>query len=144
MGRKIRTEAEWRDRENASENISCAATGKLSRRNWERPTNRLSRWKSFNRRSRRQILPRNLSTRGPTRARNGLSRLPTAAAEYGVIRTYLDWLVSLPWSRRPGDVAMSRSQGAGRNHYGLKGSQRTHRRVSCSSQARCQAQFYVY
>jgi ATP-dependent Lon protease len=34
---------------------------------------------------------------------NRLERLPAAAAEYGVIRTYLEWLVDLPWHQRSDD-----------------------------------------
>jgi ATP-dependent Lon protease len=32
-----------------------------------------------------------------------LAHLPSAAAEYGVIRTYLDWMVALPWSKSTED-----------------------------------------
>lgn len=51
-----------------------------------------------------------------------LSRLPTAAAEYGVIRTYLDWLISLPWSKNTVDnldIAHAREV-LNQDHYGLK------------------------
>jgi ATP-dependent Lon protease len=33
-----------------------------------------------------------------------LSKMPAAAAEYTVSRTYLDWLVALPWARRTDEV----------------------------------------
>ncbi|HET9589273.1 MAG TPA: endopeptidase La [Anaerolineales bacterium] len=51
-----------------------------------------------------------------------LARLPTAAAEYGVIRTYLDWLVSLPWSKSTQDnleIPHAR-QILDKDHYGLQ------------------------
>ncbi len=51
-----------------------------------------------------------------------LARLPAAAAEYGVIRTYLDWLVSLPWSALTEDnldIAHAREV-LDRDHYGLE------------------------
>ncbi|MBL8088870.1 MAG: endopeptidase La [Anaerolineales bacterium] len=51
-----------------------------------------------------------------------LSRLPTAAAEYGVIRTYLDSLVSLPWSvttKDNLDIAHARKV-LNKDHYGLE------------------------
>ena len=51
-----------------------------------------------------------------------LSKLPVAAAEYGVIRTYLDWLTSLPWSQSTTDnldIAHARRV-LDEDHYGLK------------------------
>ena len=51
-----------------------------------------------------------------------MARLPTAAAEYGVIRTYLDWLVSLPWSLITADnldIAHARDV-LDQDHYGLE------------------------
>jgi len=51
-----------------------------------------------------------------------LTKLPTAAAEYGVIRTYLDWLVELPWSKATEDnldIKHAREI-LEKDHYGLE------------------------
>lgn len=51
-----------------------------------------------------------------------LSKLPSSSAEYGVIRTYLDWLVDLPWqkvSEENLDIAHARKI-LDQDHYGLE------------------------
>jgi len=51
-----------------------------------------------------------------------LSKLPPAAAEYGVIRTYLDWILSLPWSVTTADnldIAHARAV-LDEDHYDLE------------------------
>lgn len=66
-----------------------------------------------------------MSEEGEKQARrelDRLSRLPTAAAEYGVIRTYLDWLVSIPWNKLTQDnldIAHAREV-LNTDHYGLE------------------------
>src|SRR5512138_79747 len=51
-----------------------------------------------------------------------LSRLPPAAAEYGVIRGYLDWLVELPWSKGTQDNLDIRHarEILDKDHFGLQ------------------------
>jgi ATP-dependent Lon protease len=51
-----------------------------------------------------------------------LERLPAAAAEYGVIRTYLDWLATLPWGvTTPDDLDLDRAQQIlDEDHYDLE------------------------
>jgi ATP-dependent Lon protease len=51
-----------------------------------------------------------------------LQRMPEAAAEYGMIRTYLDWLIELPWAlpeeESPIDIGEARRI-LDEDHYGL-------------------------
>jgi ATP-dependent Lon protease len=51
-----------------------------------------------------------------------LERMPEAAAEYGMVRSYLDWLIELPWKlpeRPPIDIAEARRI-LDEDHYGLE------------------------
>jgi ATP-dependent Lon protease len=51
-----------------------------------------------------------------------LERMPEAAAEYGMVRTYLDWLIELPWAlpdESPIDIAEARRI-LDEDHYGLE------------------------
>ncbi len=51
-----------------------------------------------------------------------LSKLPSAAAEYGVIRTFLEWLISLPWNKFTQDnldIPHARSV-LDQDHFGLE------------------------
>ncbi|HEY1926541.1 MAG TPA: endopeptidase La [Caulobacteraceae bacterium] len=51
-----------------------------------------------------------------------LQRMPEAAAEYGMIRTYLDWLIDLPWATpvpKTIDIAEARRI-LDADHYGLE------------------------
>ncbi|HYA07828.1 MAG TPA: LON peptidase substrate-binding domain-containing protein, partial [Xanthobacteraceae bacterium] len=51
-----------------------------------------------------------------------LQRMPEAAGEYGMVRTYLDWLIELPWQlpeEKPIDIAQARRI-LDEDHYDLE------------------------
>jgi ATP-dependent Lon protease len=51
-----------------------------------------------------------------------LEKLPPAAAEYGVIRTYLDWILTLPWDKTTEDTSTSSRPGTilDKDHFDLE------------------------
>jgi ATP-dependent Lon protease len=73
----------------------------------------------------RKIEETKMSERAAQEARRETERLrmlSPASSEYQVIRTYLDWLLSLPWEKRSGkdDIDLNQVQAAlDARHYGL-------------------------
>src|ERR1700723_1713017 len=51
-----------------------------------------------------------------------LERMPDSAAEYSMIRTYLDWLIAMPWSKLdPESVDIEKARAIlDEDHYGLE------------------------
>jgi ATP-dependent Lon protease len=52
-----------------------------------------------------------------------LEAMPPAAPEYSIIRTYIDWLLDLPWAAQTDDTnnLIAAAQTLDQNHYGLTG-----------------------
>ena len=64
-------------------------------------------------------------------------RMPEAAGEAGMVRTYLDWLIELPWKlpeEKPIDIAEARAI-LDEDHYGLEKIKTPHHRISGDAQA---------
>ena len=49
-----------------------------------------------------------------------LERTPEASAEHSMIRSYLDWLIELPWSKPPKSASIAEARRIlDEDHYGL-------------------------
>ena len=71
-----------------------------------------------------------------------LLRMPEAAGEYGMVRTYLDWLIELPWSL-PEEKSDRHRRGAthfGRRPLWARENQTSHHRIPRRAQARAKWQ----
>ncbi len=66
-------------------------------------------------------MPKNVEAEA-LRELDRLSKIPPASPEYGVIRTYLDWVCELPWSKRTRDqIDINKAQRIlNRDHYDLR------------------------
>ena len=66
-----------------------------------------------------------------------LSKMPPAAAEFTVARTYLDWIVALPWNKRTDEVIdLPRTKDVlDEEHSGLDKAEGSHPRIPRGAQA---------
>lgn len=119
LGRKIQTEAQG-EMEKVQREYYLREQLKAIQRELGEADEQLAEVESFRLKIDEAEMPEE-AQKEALRELDRLSRLPMAAAEYGVIRTYLDWLTSLPWNKRSEDdldIVHARAV-LDQDHYGL-------------------------
>jgi ATP-dependent Lon protease len=120
LGRKIQTDAQG-EMEKVQREYFLREQLKAIRRELGEEDEQSVEIKEFRRKIEESAMPEE-ADREARRELDRLAKLPSASAEYGVIRTYLDWLTSLPWSAASQDVldVGHARQVLDEDHYGLE------------------------
>ncbi len=118
LGQKITTEAQERVTKAQREYILREQLRSIQRELGEEENAELAQ---LRRRLEQADLPEE-ARREAERELGRLETMPPASPEYGIIRTYLDWMVSLPWSKvSGGDIDVRRArQVLDEDHYDLE------------------------
>ena len=101
LGRKIQSEAQMEMEKTQREYFLREQVKAIQRELGEESEQQIE-VKEFKKKIEESGMPEE-AEREAQRELDRLSRIPPASAEYGVIRTYLDWLTSLPWDDQTDD-----------------------------------------
>ena len=120
MGQRIRSEA-FGQMEQAQREYFLREQLKAIQRELGESDERTIEVQEFQKKIETAAMPEEVH-REAKRELNRLLRLPVAAAEYGVVRTYLEWLTGLPWSKSTADNLDLRHarQVLDEDHHGLE------------------------
>ena len=117
-GSRARSSPRW-TRPSAS--TSCASSSRPSRRSSARTIPRSRRPTSSRSKVEESAMPDDVKEKALKEV-DRLNRIPSASPEQGVIRTYVDWLVSLPWGVQTDDnLDLDEAEKVlNEDHYGLE------------------------
>ena len=104
-----------------SASITCASSSRPSRRNWARATSAARSMDELRKKIEEAHMPED-ALKEANRELDRLQRMSPGAPDYTTTRTYLDWLVAMPWDKATADNLDIPSVKAhlDADHYGLE------------------------